>query len=371
MKKEKKEKKEKKVKLKKSSKKDKNTSNQVGKKRLSKKKLIILLVLLLVIAAAAIFFLRSRGDDAGDGEEEVVEEVVKEDPVVSAPVAYALDEGLEIMALPVGRGVVVKSHIEEVPVTPAAEEIPEDEATAEQLGAEIENPEEGEEPSETPAEEEVVETVLRTTYIYTGEGADVKRLELYCDLLMADDFGFIPIDEQLTETKKPDFTQPSGSLRLARAVQGKDYVEEVNLAEKGEDKRMENVPAESKELEAEYLLTLSFEWNGEELRVTPAMIEGAIYIPPPPEPMTLVEAVEHMYSLSPALLGLEGDSMEPYMVFPIDGSVMVDGAPAMRMYVYSKSEGGTNVFEGQYVLSNGGHRIFVVQSDGSLREVEY
>ena len=365
-------KKEKKEKKEKKAKKAKKAPQQGGKKRMSKKKLILLALVMIAIVAAALIFLRGKGDDA-EGEEIVEEEVVKEDPVVSAPIAYALDEGLEIMALPVGKSVVVKAHTEEVPLIPPVEEQPEDEPTVEQLGADLDSAEteEGEEPEEeeTPVEEEP-ETVVRTTYIYTGEGADAKRMKLYCELLMADDFGFIPIDEQMIQTKKPDFTQLSGSVHLVRAVAGSDYVEEVNLAEKGEDKRMENVPQESKELEGEYLMSLRIEWNEEELRVTPAMIEGAIYIPPPPEPMTLVEAVEHMYAMDPALLGLEGESMEPYMVFPIDGSVMVDGAPAMRMYVYSKSPGGTNVFEGQYLLSNGGHRIFAVQSDGSLREVE-
>lgn len=381
--KEKKEKKEKKVKAKKGK---KNTA--VGKKKLSKKKLIILLVLVLAIAAAAFFFQRSRGGDSSEEEIPEEEEVVKEDPVVSAPTAYALDEGLEIMALPVGQSVVVKAHkptVEELTALAeelaAAEAAAEAETTVEQLGAELEGdgeaaegedgetPEEGE---ETPAEEEeLVLPPAYTTYIYSGEGADVERLKLYCDLLTAEDFGFIAVDEEMIKTKMPKFTEPSGSLHLVRAVRGNDYVEEVNLAEKGEEEHMEYVPlAEPKELEGEFLTSLRIEWDEEALRITPAMIEGAIVIPPPPEPMTLAEAVDHMYSLSPDLLGLEGESMEPYMVFPIDGSVMVEGAPAMRMYIYSKSESGTNVFEGQYVLSNGGHRIFKVQSDGSLLEIE-
>ena len=382
-KKEPKEKKEKKIKAKKG-KKDK----AVGKKKLSKKKLIILLVLILAIAAAAFFFLRGRGGDAEGEEPPQEEEVVKEDPVVSAPTAYTVDEGLEVMALPVGRDVVVKAHTPTVEeLTALAEELAAAEAEAEaetkveQLGAEMEGGEDAaegedgetpEETEETPAEEEeLVLPPAYTTYIYSGEGADVARLQLYCDLLTAEDFGFIPVDEEMVETKMPKFTDPSGSLHLVRAVQGKDYVEEVNLAEKGEEKHMELVPVEEKELEGEFLLSLRIDWDEEALRITPAMIEGAIVIPPPPEPMTLVEAVDHMYSLPPEVLGLEGESMEPYMVFPIDGSVMVEGVPAMRMYIYSKSESGTNVFEGQYLLSNGGHRIFSVQDNGSLLEIEY
>ncbi|MBR2484154.1 MAG: hypothetical protein IKB53_05380 [Oscillospiraceae bacterium] len=382
-KKEPKEKKEKKIKAKKGKK-----DAAVGKKKLSKKKLIILLVLILAIAAAAFFFLRGRGGDAEGEEPPQEEEVVKEDPVVSAPTAYTVDEGLEVMALPVGRDVVVKAHtptVEELTALAkelaAAEAEAEAETTVEQLGAEMEGGEdaaegeEGESPEdaeEAPAEEEeLVLPPAYTTYIYSGEGADVARLQLYCDLLTAEDFGFIPVDEEMVETKMPKFTDPSGSLHLVRAVQGKDYVEEVNLAEKGEEKHMELVPVEEKELEGEFLLSLRIDWDEEALRITPAMIEGAIVIPPPPEPMTLVEAVDHMYSLPPEVLGLEGESMEPYMVFPIDGSVMVEGVPAMRMYIYSKSESGTNVFEGQYLLSNGGHRIFSVQDNGSLLEIEY
>ena len=352
-----------------------------GKKGLSKKKLILLLVV-LAIAAAAFFFLRGRGDDP-EGEEPPVEEVVKEDPVISAPTAYALDEGLEIMALPVGRSVVVKAHTPtEEELMALAEELAAAEAeaeaeagpTVEQLGAAIDEEETGEAEAgaeEAPAEEEeLVLPPAYTTYIYTGEGANVERLQLYCELLMAEDFGFVPVDEEMIEIRKPKFTEPSGSLHLVRPVQGKDYVEEVNLAEKGEEKHMEYVPSESKELEGEFLTSLRIEWDEEALRITPAMIEGAIVIPPPPEPMTLAEAVDHMYSLPPELLGLEGESMEPYLVFPIDGSVMVEGAPAMRMYVYSKSESGTNVFEGQYLLANGGHTIYAVQDDGSLLAIE-
>ncbi|MBR2481347.1 MAG: hypothetical protein IKB58_00635 [Oscillospiraceae bacterium] len=353
-----------------------------GKKGLSKKKLILLLVV-LAIAAAAFFFLRGRGDDPEGEEPPVEEEVVKEDPVISAPTAYALDEGLEIMALPVGRSVVVKAHTPtEEELMALAEELAAAEAeaeaeagpTVEQLGAAIDEEETGEAEEgaeEAPAEEEeLVLPPAYTTYIYTGEGANVERLQLYCELLMAEDFGFVPVDEEMIEIRKPKFTEPSGSLHLVRPVQGKDYVEEVNLAEKGEEKHMEYVPSESKELEGEFLTSLRIEWDEEALRITPAMIEGAIVIPPPPEPMTLAEAVDHMYSLPPELLGLEGESMEPYLVFPIDGSVMVEGSPAMRMYVYSKSESGTNVFEGQYLLANGGHTIYAVQDDGSLLAIE-
>lgn len=386
-KKEKTEKKEKKIKTKKA--KNKKEKSPGKKKGLSKKKLIILLVLVLAIAAAALFFLRGRGDESEEEEPPVEEEVIKEDPVVSAPTAYDLDEGLQIMALPVGRSVVVKVHTPTVEeLTALAEEMAaaaaeaeaaaKEEAAVEQLGATIENGEEAaegeeseaEEGEEAPAEEELVLPPAYTTYIYTGEGANVERLKLYCDLLTAEDFGFIPVDEEMVECKMTKFTDPSGSLHLVRAVRGNDYVEEVNLAEKGEEEHLENVPSETKELEGQFLTSLRIEWDEESIRITPAMIEGAIVIPPPPEPMTLVEAVDHMYSLPPELLGLEGDSMEPYMVFPIDGSVMIDGAPAMRMYVYSKSESGSNVYEGQYLLSNGGHRIFKVQDDGSLQEIE-
>ena len=378
-KKDKSEKKEKKVKAKKGKPKKEKAG---GKKGLSKKKLIILLVVLIAAAAAAFLFLRGKGDDSEEEPPAEEEIVIKEDPVVSAPIAYYLDEGLEVMALPVGRSVVVKAHkptVEEL--TALAEEMAAAakaeaaETSVEQLGAAVdgeavEGEEEAEEEAPVEEEEELVLPPAHTTYIYSGEGVNVERLKLYCDLLMAEDFGFVPVDEEMIEIRKPKFTEPSGSVHLVRPVSGKDYVEEVNLAEKGEEEHMEFVPSETKELEGEYLTSVRIEWNEEEIRITPAMIEGAIYIPPPPEPMTLAEAVDHMYSLSPELLGLEGESMESYMVFPIDGSVMVDGAAAMRMYVFSKSESGTNVFEGQFVLSNGGHRIFAVQSDGTLREIE-
>jgi hypothetical protein len=51
--------------------------------------------------------------------------------------------------------------------------------------------------------------------------------------------------------------------------------------------------------------------------------------------------MEQIRSMSPAHLGLSGDSMDDYTIFPIDGFVKVDGLDCRRFNVYSKHDPGS------------------------------
>lgn len=73
--------------------------------------------------------------------------------------------------------------------------------------------------------------------------------------------------------------------------------------------------------------------------------------------LTVTDAVEFLHGLPPSVLGLAGDSMEEYQIFPAQEVVSVDGLPCSKLFVYRVNEKtGTNVIQGVYFLSRGEER---------------
>ena len=122
--------------------------------------------------------------------------------------------------------------------------------------------------------------------------------------------------------------------------------------------------------EEKQMLSLTIGWNPEECYVTVAQIDGGIVPPPKREPLTLSQAVDYFYKQKPADLGLSGVSMREYQVFALDGAVMVDGIPCLRMNVYSKDpDTNTNVIAGQYLMSGDGVQLYFMDSDGIVHDL--
>lgn len=72
------------------------------------------------------------------------------------------------------------------------------------------------------------------------------------------------------------------------------------------------------------------------------------------DPISVSDAVNFMQTLSPQLLGLPGNSMAQYKVYPSMSVVLVDGMECSELSVYSQGkESGTNDIEGIYLLSRG------------------
>lgn len=88
-----------------------------------------------------------------------------------------------------------------------------------------------------------------------------------------------------------------------------------------------------------------------------------------PEPaeeniLTMSESVDYMQTLSPALLGLEGDSMDAYEMLPSEGLILVDGEPCTEIMVYRRDpKTGTNVFQGSYLLDRSGTSLYRLDRD--------
>ena len=367
---------------------------------MKKKKIIIIaaLVLLLAGAAAAVFFMRGKG-----GEE--VPPEVKEDPIVKAPIVYEVEKNT-VIALPAGDKVTVREHKpEEEPAPEEEKDEPKDKEKDESKDKDEsedkdkdkgkdkkkdkkkdqdkdkdESKDEDKDESKDKDKSDDTEAVntadqssdsskkekkpagpeitVVTTYRYEDLPQSLDRVRNYCELLTAEDFGFVPVDEKIMESKLPTFEESAGSLRLVRPI---------TAVEEGKDGEE---TAETAEPESEALFSLEISWEGEQCSVTVGRIEGGIVVPPEPEPMTLQEAMEYFYNRHPSQLGLPGESMRDYRVYPLDGMVMVGNTACMQMNVYSiDPDTGTTKIAGQYLMAPSGVQLYHIASDGQLEEL--
>ena len=282
-----------------------------GKKKLDKKKLLIL-VAGAAVAGGAVFFLLNRGSK---DKEPAVQEPIQ------PPAAYILGQGeTPVPALPLwGEGVLVYQDPVEPPPPPETEDgkDTEDGKTAE---------------------------VTAVAYRYEGLTAPAGLVSAYAAFLTAEDVGFQLVDDTLTtfpEEEQPDLEAVQGSVLLAREA-----------------------PAEA---DADKVLTLAVDWTETNCTVTADAVEGRIHHPTPPRQegggmmpaqMTLAEAQDFFQGLDPAVLGLEGDSMDDYTVYSVDGAVTINGIPCMRMNVYRSDPGGVNQLAGNFFLSSDGLHIY-------------
>ena len=175
----------------------------------------------------------------------------------------------------------------------------------------------GEEAEEAPSASDAV------VYRYEGLEAPGSLVEAYAALMDTADTGFCIVDDMLAETDAPDYEAEEGSVHLAR-----------NGAEEGK------------------VMSIQMAWSQGCCTVTAGTLPGEITEPPVPEAMTISEAADYVRSMSPSRLGLEGTSMQEYNIYVIDGTVLVDGIPCIRLNVYrDDGKAETNEVAGIYFLS--------------------
>ena len=281
---------------------------ETGKKGKKKKLLLILLPVLVLAAGAAVFFFVIR-PKMGGGK---VEEEPPPEPV-ELPLMYTMGE-TEIHALPVwGESTV---YLEE---------------------------------QEAPVEEDAPEPTA-VTYRYEGLSSPGTLASVYTTLLTAEDVGFSQVDGELTRIKEPEaLAVEAGSVHLAK-----------------------NAPEEGK------ALSIQMDWTEEICTVTADLVDGTVRNPPEPaspaRPAALSadQALDYIKSLDPAVLGLEGDSMEGYELLLQDGSVLIDNNPCVRINAYRQdSQTGSNEIGGNYFLSLDGEHLYRLDvASNSVEELD-
>lgn len=272
---------------------------ETGKKSKKKKLLMILLPVLVLAVGAAVFFFIIRPRLGG----EKAEEPPPPEPV-ELPLMYTLGE-TEVHALPVwGESVVYPAE----PKIPLVQEPP----AEEEKDAGEEEPAEGEKGEEDAGEEKEPEEPTAVAYRYEGLSSPGTIVSAYTMLLTAEDVGFSQVDEELIRIKEPEpLSVEAGSVRLAK-----------------------NAPEEGK------ALFLYMEWTAEICTVTADLVDGKVKNPPEPVSpvgpmgMSAEQMIDYLQSLDPAVLGLEGSTMEGYDLLMQDGSVLIDGVPCVRINAY-------------------------------------
>lgn len=178
------------------------------------------------------------------------------------------------------------------------------------------------------------------TYQKLDTGGDSVRQ--YVEKLTAEENGFLIVDEDGKAANPPNYANGEGALSLAKAA--------------SEDGR---------------LLRMDISWTDGDCRITLTRPEGTIGKVGETEkdPITYVQAVDFLKSLSPAKLGLEAESLRDYSVYPMDGAVLVDGILCLKLQVYPpRGEGQANVIAGTYLLSGDKAHLYRLQ-DGAVSEL--
>lgn len=234
------------------------------------------------------------------------------------------------------------------------------------------------EADESGALAELAKTV---TYTYTNLVDAGKAAQTYTNQLRTADPAFSLVDEEFVRVlDDPDFSTRSGMVLLARTLPKPEPEAEETSAPTEEAKEGESEPPEdSAEPTAtpepteppepvdegpDLLITVRITWSEGQCVVTADEEEGRVTSPPPPapaqHPVTQRGAMQILEGMSPAELGLPGDSMEAYEIIPMDGTEMVNDLTAIRMHVYGSSSSGANDFLGSYLMTIDGDHLYRV-----------
>lgn len=291
-----------------------------------KRKLILLIaaaVLLLVAAAVVVIFVilpRFSGDDKPEVTPEPSEE----------PVLYDLPESFQV-----GEETVIGV----VPVNPDG------------VQAELDP---------------------RISYTYTGLSDAGAEAEAYAANLRTEKFSVV--DAEFVRTEAPDYTVPEGTVLLARNMAKKEApaagAGEGEGEGEGDDAAVSPSPAPVEE-QKDMVLTVELAWSEGTMVVTCDQAEGKVTSPAqgninmtPGASMSMSEAVDFLYELSPSVLGLSGDSMEGYRIYALDGAVLVNGQPCMRLNIYSREESdNSNNVAGIYLMSRDGQHLYLLDEE--------
>ena len=178
-----------------------------------------------------------------------------------------------------------------------------------------------------PTEEDPDHYIYYYDHILDAKGT----AQTYYSQLILPEQGFTLVDETLLPIETPDFDKLTGENILVRPA-----VEEGQL-----------------------FRIITAHTSEQVCTVDVALIPGAIQTPPEPEELeepevaTLVEQVDHMFTYTPAQLGLAGSDLHEYKVFPIEGIMSVDGQACRQFNIYEIREAEKNVSSivGTYLLT--------------------
>lgn len=202
-----------------------------------------------------------------------------------------------------------------------------------------EEPEKEAEPEEEVEEIPTVTVSYRYDYLPDLQGTVVD----YINTLTSEENGFQVVDETYLPLRRmPNIHVPAGMLRLAKNSDTAGVVIQVDLS-----------------------------WQDSTCVVDVTSCPGVVRELKPIRLLSSTEAVDYLKRLKPNLLGLPGDNMDDYNVYALDGAVLINNYPCIRLNIYSKVGGGVaNEIAGQFYLSADGEHLYRHNAEtGSVEEM--
>lgn len=178
----------------------------------------------------------------------------------------------------------------------------------------------------------------RFTYIYELNSF-AAVMDRYLDFLLDSEQGFFLTDETyLVLEERPELQDVEGALILARPAGEEEHV---------------------------FQLVIGWSQASNILAVRVSAPEGAITHPKKEkpennriEPSNVSTQLSQLRDMEPAHLGLPGNSMDEYTIFPVDGFVKVNEQDCRRFNVYEKDKPGS--IAGTYLFSVDGEHIYIL-----------
>lgn len=193
------------------------------------------------------------------------------------------------------------------------------------------------EPPKEDKDSSDTETITATIYTYSGVPEPSSVIKTFVGNTIYE-YGFSLIDEEFYLMDTPDYDRAEGIVRLGLE-------------------------------QDDTLLFLSAEWTEDSCIITTDSFAGAKISER--ESLSLDEAVNYLYSIPPSKLGIETDRpLQSYRIYAMDGIVMVNGYPCMRLNIYdAENPQNTNTITGQYFMTSDGKHIFHIDTEGNITEV--
>lgn len=203
---------------------------------------------------------------------------------------------------------------------------------------------------EEPTDAALEEGEEKYVYHYRQTADPAKLAAEYIGVLRGSEQGFSMIDaENRKLAEEPNLDTLSGELILAKKSAGEA---------EGESKLFRVIVAWSE-------FALAIEVSQQPGSILPPIVEEEQQ--EEFQPTAILEQVDYFNSLKPWDIGLEGDDMGDYKVYPKQGWVLVDSFSCREMDVYLEDvRDGSNAYMGTYFLSSDLQHLYQKDSSGQI-----
>lgn len=185
-------------------------------------------------------------------------------------------------------------------------------------------------------------------YSYAGFEDVSTSMQAYAEMLTNEEHGFKIVDgTTFRSAAAPDYTTESGTVSF------------------------------SKDSENEKITVVRLDWSSGACVAHISVEDAPVIEEPKPAKkksnygLSHTGAIDYLRELDPAVLQLEGDSMEQYNIYIVNGFTYVNGEACLRAEIYSdENTAATNVIVGRYFVSGDGEHIYRLNDEGIAVEMD-